>query len=181
VTARWRARSTPTLADEAEVGVRAARASLLAVSGAIATSLLLAALVTAIFLGATRPSPIRLDVVHDQLVVRLAGKDAAFALSRGMTIPLAVVEGVAVARAEAVPRTGMRIPGTSIPGLLRAGSFGSGDQRDFWLVRRAPEVLVVQLRPGAPYRRLVLEVPDPREQARRLRPLLGGCTHTFDA
>jgi hypothetical protein len=131
--------------------------------------------------GARTASPIELTVDGAALRIRIRGKDALYALSRGMTIPLSSVEGVSVAPTQTVPRTGLRLPGTGIPGVLRAGSFGTGSRRDFWLVRRAPEVLVIELQRGEPYRRVVLEVPDPRAEALRLRPALGTYTGSFEA
>lgn len=98
-----------------------------------------------------------------------------------MTIPVASVAGVAVAPRRLVPQTGFRLPGTGIPGVLRAGSYGTGARRDFWLVRRADLVLVIELHPGGRYRRLVLEVPDPHAEALRLRPHLGSYTGLFAA
>jgi hypothetical protein len=42
-------------------------------------------------------------------------------------------------------------------------------------------VLVIELQRGEPYRRVVLEVPDPRAEALRLRPALGTYTGSFEA
>jgi hypothetical protein len=143
--------------------------------------LLVAGFVVLLFAGARRPSTIWLDVVGRDLVVRITGKDALYALSRGMTIPLDSIQGVAVAPNASVPRTGYRLPGTGIPGVLRAGSYGTGARRDFWLVRRADQLLVVELQPGEPYRRLVLQVPDPHAECLRLRPTTGAYSGTFAA
>jgi hypothetical protein len=122
---------------------------------------------------------VALTVERDVLAMRINGWDAFFAVSRGWRIPLAAVEGVAVAARRLVPATGMRLPGTSWPGVIRAGFYGTGDKRDFWLVRKAEQLLVIQLRPGAAYRRIVLEVPDPHAEALRLRPAVGAYTGTF--
>ena len=46
-------------------------------------------------------------------------------------------------------------------------------------MRKAQQVLVAELAPGAAYRRIVLEVPDPHAEALRLRPLVGSYTGTF--
>lgn len=140
-----------------------------------------ALLVGGLFAGARRPSSIDVAVVGDDLAVRISGKDAFYALSRGMTIPLSCIKGIAVAPRRNVPATGLRLPGTGIPGILRAGSYGTGSSRDFWLVRQAEEVLIIELQPGQPYRRLVLEVPDVRDLCLRLRPMTGTYTGTFAA
>jgi hypothetical protein len=120
-----------------------------------------------------RPSEVSVEVEGENLVLRITGRDAFYALCRGMTIPLDCIQGITVVAAQKVPKKGLRWPGLEIPGALRAGSYGLGDRRDFWLVRKAPELLVVELESGEPYRRLILELPDVREQARRIRPGTG--------
>jgi hypothetical protein len=157
------------------------RARMSRVYVAVVPAAVILVLIGLLFAGARRPSKIALDVVGDSLVVRISGKDSVYSMSRGMTIPLASIQGVAVAPAATVPRTGVRLPGTGIPGVLRAGSFGKGARRDFWLVRRAKELLVVELQPGEPYRRLVLQVPDARAECLRLRPMTGAYTGTFSS
>jgi hypothetical protein len=67
----------------------------------------------------------------------------------------------------------VRLPGTEIPGFIRAGSFGRGPTREFWDVRRGESVLVIQTTAAAPYARLVLEVDDPAGKAAWLRSELG--------
>jgi len=130
-------------------------------------------LVGVILAGTWTPSPIELTVRDGALRVRLKGKDAFYALSRGTTVPLTAVKDVSVASTHAVRRTGLRLPGTGVPGVIRAGSYGTGSRRDLWLVRRAPELLVIELQPGQRYRRVVLQVPDPQAEAARLRAALG--------
>ena len=105
--------------------------------------------------------------------LRLDGLDAVFCLRRRITMPVTVVDGVCVSRRDLIPTEGLRLPGTAIPGVIRAGSFGTGDRRDFWDVRKGQELLVLQMTPGAEYRRIVLEVADPRAELARLRPTLG--------
>lgn len=135
--------------------------------------------VVALLVGTRRASPIDVAVVNGNLVVRISGKDALYALSRGMTIPLSSIQGVAVAPKEKIPATGLRLPGTGVPGVLRAGSYGTGANRDFWLVRRAEQVLVIALQPGEPYRRIILEVPDPHAVSLAIRPSTGAYTGSF--
>jgi hypothetical protein len=149
------------------------------VSGALIGPLIATAIIVALLATATRPSPLSIDVEGETLSIRIHGHDGVLTLHRELRIPLTQVEGVAVAARRLVPATGMRLPGTGIPGVIRAGSYGVGSSRDFWLVRKAQQVLVFELAPGAPYRRIVLEVPDPHAEALRLRPLLGAYTGTF--
>lgn len=142
-------------------------------------ALVFSALVLVLVLGARRPSGVELVIEDDALVVRIPGKDAFYALCRRLRLPLASIKGVAVGPRSVIPQTGLRLPGTGIPGMLRAGSYGIGSSRDFWLVRRAEQFLVIELEPGGPYRRVVLEVLDPHAEVLRLRPALGAYTGTF--
>jgi hypothetical protein len=138
-----------------------------------------AAVAVLVALSGRVPSAVSLVVEGDRLVVTMTGAAAALSLRRRIDLPVAAIQGIAVAPRRMVPQTGLRLPGTGIPGALRAGSYGTGSTRDFWLVRRADFVLVVELEPGAEYRRLVLELPDPHAEALRLRPVLGSYTGSF--
>ncbi|MBV9097049.1 MAG: hypothetical protein JO079_03235 [Frankiaceae bacterium] len=131
------------------------------------------ALVVLLLWNVRRPANVRLDVRGDQLIVELRGWDTLYCVKRRIVVPVADVEGVGVYQRGQVPAEGLRMPGTGVPGVIRAGSYGTGTTRDFWDVRNGAEVLVVQLKPGNGYRRIVLEVPEPREEMLRLRPVLG--------
>jgi hypothetical protein len=128
-----------------------------------------------------RAPDVRLEVRNGELRVQQGWWDSIYCLKRRLDIPLDAIEGVAVAPKRKVPATGLRLPGTGVPGVIRAGSYGTGSSRDFWNVRRAQEYLVIQLAPGASYRRIVLEVPDPHAEALRLRPTVGAYTGDFNS
>jgi hypothetical protein len=149
------------------------------VSAVLVGPLVAIGIIGALIAAAARPSRIDIDVDDGALRIRIRGHDGILALCRELRVPLAKVEGVSVAPRRLVPATGLRFPGTSIPGVIRAGSYGSGGKRDFWLVRKAQQLLVFELAPGAAYRRIVLEVPDPHAEALRLRPSVGAFAGTF--
>lgn len=129
--------------------------------------------VAAALLNVRRPANLRLRFDADRLVVELRGWDVLYCCRRTLEIPVAQAAGVGVYDRTSVPAQGLRLPGLSIPGVIRAGSYGTGAARDFWDVRKGAQVLVIQLRPGASYRRIVLEVDDPHAELLRLRPALG--------
>jgi hypothetical protein len=126
-----------------------------------------------LILAAVRQAPPAVSAADDELCIRMGVGNALLALRRELRIPLSAVRNLEVAPARSVPRTGLRLPGASIPGIIRAGSYGTGVKRDFWLVRRAEQVLVLDLEPGQPYRRVVLQVADPERTAAELRPKIG--------
>ncbi|MDX6216106.1 MAG: hypothetical protein QOG99_1690 [Frankiales bacterium] len=138
--------------------------------------LLATAVVLAVLLPVRRPPRNRLTIGDDALRLQLGVWDKLYCCRSDVVVAIADVEGVTVSPRRLVPVSGIRLPGTAIPGLMRAGSYGRGSARDFWNVRRADSLLVIQLRPGAAYRRLVLEVIDPTTTARDLRPALGAYT-----
>lgn len=131
-----------------------------------------------LLLNMRRPANVAIRVERDHLVVALRGWDAIYCCRRRVEAPLSEIEGVGLYARDRVPVEGPRLPGASFPGVIRAGSFGVGDRRDFWDVRRGQQVLVVQMKPGAEFRRLVLEVPEPQEKLAQLRPLLGALDWT---
>jgi hypothetical protein len=130
--------------------------------------------VTAPLVLITRGTP-RIDfaIKDGNLVLRLGRLDATFAFKRQILIPLTQVADVSAAATKSVPRQGVRLPGTEIPGFIRAGSYGRGPTREFWDVRKGKTVLVIQTTAAAPYARLVLEMDDPAGKAAWLRSELG--------
>jgi hypothetical protein len=141
---------------------------------ALGMSVLAIVVVTAPIVLATRGTPrIDFEITDGNLVLRFGGRDAAFAFKRRISIPLRHLSDVTTTARKSVPRHGLRLPGTEIPGFIRAGSYGRGPKREFWDVRRGETVLVIQTTGAAPYARLVLEVDDPAGKAAWLRSQLG--------
>jgi hypothetical protein len=119
-------------------------------------------------------SKAHVDVIVDgtTIHVRPRGLDVLWCLSAGVSIPVGdIMSALAVSRS-ALPRRGLRLPGSNIPGIITAGSYGTGDARTFWDVRRADIVVAITCVDGAPYRQIVIEVDDPEMTAARLRTQL---------
>ncbi len=125
-------------------------------------------LVAAIVWRASRPARIDVARVNECLVVTFHGWDVVWAFRRRVEVPLAAVVSILPEDRSDVPRRGMRIGGTGIPGVIAAGNFGWGDSRQLWNVRRGRRLLHIEVDPPSPYRHLVLEVPDPDGAAERL-------------
>src|SRR5689334_18621357 len=116
---------------------------------------------------------VQLRVTADGVVVRFSGSDRVWACCRGVYLPLSrVLLARTLNRRDAVaasPR--VHLPGVSVPRVLRAGSYGVGERRQLWMVRRAEHLLAIYLR-GDPYHRVVVEVPDPDETSRTINEAL---------
>ncbi|MEJ2863316.1 hypothetical protein [Actinomycetospora flava] len=116
---------------------------------------------------------VQVRITADGLVVRFTGTDRVWACRRGVYLPLSrVLLARPMARRDAVtasPR--VHLPGVSVPRVLRAGSYGVGERRQLWMVRRAERLLAIYLR-GDPYHRVVVEVADPEETSRTINDAL---------
>ena len=152
---------------------------IIAVMGPLLAAVVPLAIVLVLLANIWRKPDLDIDVDTGRLVIALHGWDAVYCARRQIVVALDQVAGVAASPRELVPAKGLRLPGTSFPGVIRAGSYGTGARRDFWDVRRAQIVLVIQLNPGSAYRRLVLEVADPHAEALRLQPTLGTWSASF--
>jgi hypothetical protein len=110
-------------------------------------------------------------------VVRIAftGRDRWATLSRGVVLPAADVAAAYVEdrRAAEAGASLVRAPGTSWPGVVRAGRYGVGSTRELWCVHRGSRVLVLRTtRPRL--RRVVIEVDDPDASAELVNRVLIG-------
>lgn len=141
--------------------------SLLAVVG-VPFALLVALAVTC----SSPPASIRLVGLH--VLVEARGIARLFAFRRTVRVDLANIRDVQVApSATAVrPRPWIRTLGTSVPGLLQAGTF-RGNGRSFWLVRPSHRVLVLECA-GGRFARIVVEVVSPDEAASTITAALEG-------
>lgn len=141
---------------------------------AVAAGVVPLALALGLVVLAVRSQPqVDVEASDGVLYVRFGALDRILTLRREVRVPVTDVRGVTVARLADVPREGLRLPGTEVPGLVRAGSYGTGATRDLWDVRTAERVLWIELDPAAGYRRVILQVSDPHTLALRLRPVCG--------
>ena len=119
-------------------------------------------------------SKAHVDVIVDgtTIHVRPRGLDVLWCLSSGVSVPVGDVLSARAVSRSTLPRRGLKLPGSNIPGIITAGSYGTGDTRTFWDVRRADTVVAITCAEGSPYRQIVIEVDDPQATADRLRSQL---------
>jgi len=114
------------------------------------------------------PARVRLDLDGGVLVVALGFWDQLLCVHGAVRVPLAHLRSARAAGRGELPPLGLRWPGSHLPGVITAGSFGTSRKRVFWDVRRADRLLLIECQPDADYLALVLEVPDPDDAAARL-------------
>jgi hypothetical protein len=102
-----------------------------------------------------------LTLTEEKLVLHVRGTDKLWALRSWLEIPIAHVAGI---RADpAVARKwwhGIKMPGTSIPGVITAGTFFQHGEWVFWDVHNPENTVVISLHDER-YKALVVEVADP--------------------
>lgn len=98
------------------------------------------------------------EIAGDRLRVVVEGFDKVLALRSSVEIPLAHVRGAEPAP-DAARAHGLRLVGTSIPGVVTAGSFFDG-QWLFFDVHHAERAVKIDI-DHAHYAALVVEVEDP--------------------
>lgn len=94
-------------------------------------------------------------------MLHVRGADQLWALKSSLEIPLEHVAGI---RADpGIARGwwhGLKMPGTSIPGVITAGTFYQDGKRIFWDVHHPENTVVIDLRDER-YNELIVEVADP--------------------
>ena len=100
------------------------------------------------------------SISGDDLVVEIEGMDKLWSLKSRLVIPLANVRGATADPGIGAGPKGLRAPGTSVPGVLTAGTFHQDGERIFWNIRDGARAVVITLADER-YARLVVEVADP--------------------
>jgi hypothetical protein len=117
-------------------------------------------------------------IENNLLRIRVRGTHKLWAFRNSIEIPLVAIRSVKADPARARHAQGSRNPGTSIPGVLTAGTFHEGVNRAFWDVHNPDKAIVIELNnPGGPtlmlnddrYNELIVEVPDPAESVEQIR------------
>ena len=103
-----------------------------------------------------------ISVTDDRLVIEITGLDKLWTLKSRLVIPLAHVRGATADPGIVREPKGMRTVGTRLPRVITAGTFRRHGERVFWDVRDPSRAVVIELADQEHYRRLVVEVPDPR-------------------
>jgi hypothetical protein len=118
-----------------------------------------------------------LELVAGKLILHVRGADKLWSFKSSLEIPLEHVAGV---RADPeIARGwfhGIRVPGTSIPGVITAGTFYQDGKRVFWDVHHPEKTIVIDVR-DENWNQLVVEVADPEAAVQAVRCGLADLGH----
>lgn len=113
-----------------------------------------------------------LSVAEGKLTLHVLGSDKLWAFRSSLEIPL-----VHIASVRADPEMtrgwwhGIRMPGTSVPGVITAGTFYQDGKRVFWDVHHPENTIVIDLHDER-FNQLVVEVADPQAAVRLIQNAL---------
>lgn len=115
---------------------------------------------------------VEITPLHDTLALEVKGLHKLWALKSRLEVPLDHIKGV---QADPNPAMGwfqgVKIVGTDVPNVFRAGMFRQDKNRVFWDVRHAEKTIVLDLEDEF-FAQLIIEVKDPETAVRTIRQTL---------
>ncbi len=104
----------------------------------------------------------------EHIHLEVKGLDKLWTFTGHLDIPVAHIRALRADPALARDwHAGIRAPGTSIPGVIRAGSFYQDDKRVFWDVHDPNNTIVIELHDER-YDALIVEVADPQAAVEKI-------------
>jgi hypothetical protein len=115
---------------------------------------------------------VEIEIEGDKVIFEVQGWDKLWSLRSRLEMPLAHIEG---ARVDTQPAMGwfqgLKLAGTDIPNIFRAGTFYQEGGLVFWDVHHPEQTIVVELAHER-YKKLVVEVADPEAAVKLLNDAL---------
>ncbi|MEX2599742.1 MAG: hypothetical protein WD533_08815 [Dehalococcoidia bacterium] len=114
----------------------------------------------------------KLSLSDGSLHIRLEGMEKIWALKGSLTIPLADIAEVRAKEPDDKPSNywkALRIPGTFVPWVIKAGTYYSAVGREFWYATTGKPFLVLYVNKEGKYDRVVLGLDDAEVWAQRIQ------------
>jgi hypothetical protein len=116
---------------------------------------------------------VEITVAGDMAVFEVEGWDKLWSLRSRLEIPLSHIKDV---HADPEPAMGwfqgLKIAGTDLPNIFRAGTFYQQGEWVFWDVHDAEKTIVIELEHER-YKKLIIEVAEPEQEIQKLKGSLG--------
>jgi hypothetical protein len=116
---------------------------------------------------------VNIKINGDKVIFEVQGWDKLWSLRSHLEIPLSHIKG---ARVDPDPAMGwfdgLRLAGTELPKVLRAGTFYQQGELVFWDVHEPKNTIVIDL-DHERYKKLITEVADPEQEVQKINRVKG--------
>jgi hypothetical protein len=116
---------------------------------------------------------VNIKINGDKVIFEVQGWDKLWSLRSHLEIPLSHIKG---ARVDPDPAMGwfdgLRLAGTELPKVLRAGTFYQQGELVFWDVHEPKNTIVIDL-DHERYKKLIIEVADPEQEVQKINRVKG--------
>src|SRR5688572_23620252 len=115
---------------------------------------------------------VEITASEDKLAIEVQGWHKLWALKSRLEIPLEHIKSVSADPNPAMGWfSGLKLAGTDIPHVFRAGLFWQEGNRVFWDVRHPEKTIVIELEDEG-YAKLIIEVEDPDAEIQKINAAL---------
>jgi len=117
---------------------------------------------------------VKISIESDKAVFEVEGWDKLWSLRSRLEIPLSHIKSI---YADPEPAMGwfqgLKIAGTDVPNIFRAGTFYQQGELVFWDVHEPEKTIVIELAHER-YKKLIVEVEDTKQEIQKINSSIGG-------
>ena len=115
---------------------------------------------------------VNIKIEGDKAIFEVQGWDKLWSLRSRLEIPLSHIKG---ARIDPTPAMGwfqgLKLAGTDLPNIFRAGTFYQNGELVFWDVHEPKNTIVIDL-DHERYKKLIIEVQNPEEEVKKINSVV---------
>ena len=113
----------------------------------------------------------KISVSDSELEIVPGFKEKMLGMHGSFKIPWSNIASISTEKAD-LGKVLAKIAGTSIPGVKKAGTFQSGDGKEYWYASRNTEYITIDLQ-NESYKKIVLSVDDSAKLEKEIKEKLG--------
>ena len=116
---------------------------------------------------------VTITIDGDKATFEVQGWDKLWSLRSRLEIPLSHIKGAHIDPAPAMGWfQGLKLAGTDLPNIFRAGTFYQQGELMFWDVHEPKNTIAIELNHER-YKKLIIEVKNPEQEIKRINQLRG--------
>jgi hypothetical protein len=117
---------------------------------------------------------VNIKIDGNKALFEVQGWDKVWSLRSQLEIPLSHIKGAHIDPAPPMGWfRGVKLGGTSVPNIFRAGTFYQEGELVFWDVHHPEQTIVIELEHER-YKKLIIEVEDPDQEVKKINAVIVG-------